>query len=554
MILFQGQQVYAAPVQHWQGGTPWNNVTALGAKGDGVTDDTTKIQSALTAGDTYFPAGTYLVSATLSIPSNRRVMGTPGATIKLANAANRAVIGLASGASNISIEGLVIDGNQANQLACAGACRGIVGITSAPHSKLRIVKNQIINTRNDAMAFSGVTSALVSQNHIADVLGEGSSGAGISFTGPTSNRFITITDNTLERIGGTAIAIGLGKDSLITNNNIYDAAKTVAQQAIVAGYGAPGSNTDAERITIANNVVHTTTLHGCIRVGGTDLVISGNVVTNCANTYAIISSTTNDGVTRGKNIRVLNNTVVQPQNVATNIGIYETNCDGCDISGNHIDMVSGTTANALGVTGSTGGRITNNKVVNGNAGIRLTDVSRMLVADNIISGQVAWGIYTNRVIAGVNDRIIYANNLITNLAVGASGGINATDAGATNISIVGNTVTDAPATGSISGSDGAWASGNFVPGNACNVASAATINPHGSIVACDRIRVTGTTTITSMTAGALNRVVTLTFASALTLTDGGNLLLAGNFVTTADDSITLISDGTNWIEKNRSIN
>jgi hypothetical protein len=69
-----------------------------------------------------------------------------------------------------------------------------------------------------------------------------------------------------------------------------------------------------------------------------------------------------------------------------------------------------------------------------------------------------------------------------------------------------------------------------------------------------RINVTGTTTITSITAGQPDEIVTLIFAGALTVTDGSNLRLNGNFVTTADDTLTLISDGTNWIEMARSTN
>lgn len=66
--------------------------------------------------------------------------------------------------------------------------------------------------------------------------------------------------------------------------------------------------------------------------------------------------------------------------------------------------------------------------------------------------------------------------------------------------------------------------------------------------------VTGTTNVTSMTVGRAGRQVTLIFTGALTFTDGGNLRLAGNFSTTADDTITLMSDGTNWYEMSRSTN
>ena len=40
--------------------------------------------------------------------------------------------------------------------------------------------------------------------------------------------------------------------------------------------------------------------------------------------------------------------------------------------------------------------------------------------------------------------------------------------------------------------------------------------------------------------------MTLIFESTAGLTDGGNLKLSGNFTGTADDTITLVCDGTNW--------
>jgi hypothetical protein len=67
--------------------------------------------------------------------------------------------------------------------------------------------------------------------------------------------------------------------------------------------------------------------------------------------------------------------------------------------------------------------------------------------------------------------------------------------------------------------------------------------------------ITGTTNITSIVAlGHSGKTVTLVFAGALTFTDGSNLKLAGNFVTTANDVITLTCDGTNWYEVSRSVN
>jgi len=65
------------------------NVYSKGAKGDGVTDDTAAIQSALAApgGVVFLPCGTYLISDTLNIQSGGAIIGELN-SILLANAAS----------------------------------------------------------------------------------------------------------------------------------------------------------------------------------------------------------------------------------------------------------------------------------------------------------------------------------------------------------------------------------------------------------------------------------------------------------------------------------
>lgn len=84
------------------------------------------------------------------------------------------------------------------------------------------------------------------------------------------------------------------------------------------------------------------------------------------------------------------------------------------------------------------------------------------------------------------------------------------------------------------------------------VASAAALTLNTDV---DTFFVSGTTNVTSIpAAGHTGHTVTLIFQGILTFTDGSNLILAGNFVTSADDVITLFCDGTNWYEKGRSVN
>jgi len=64
--------------------------------------------------------------------------------------------------------------------------------------------------------------------------------------------------------------------------------------------------------------------------------------------------------------------------------------------------------------------------------------------------------------------------------------------------------------------------------------------------------ITGTTTITSVTAKTAGTIVILQFDGILTFTDGSNLKLNGDFATAAGSVIALISDGTNWFEVSRT--
>ena len=107
------------------------------------------------------------------------------------------------------------------------------------------------------------------------------------------------------------------------------------------------------------------------------------------------------------------------------------------------------------------------------------------------------------------------------------------------------------AAGVIKSTDGASAIRGFLGGGAAIASATALPVPTGRV-----FHVTGTTDITSITSTNFGSgaVITLIFDDVLTFTDGNNLKLAGNFVTSADDTITLVYDGSNWYETSRSVN
>lgn len=67
----------------------------------------------------------------------------------------------------------------------------------------------------------------------------------------------------------------------------------------------------------------------------------------------------------------------------------------------------------------------------------------------------------------------------------------------------------------------------------------------------DSFTITGTTNITSITASWAQRLCVLRFTGVLTVTDGGNLALSGDFVTANNAVLVLFFDGLNWQEITR---
>jgi hypothetical protein len=70
----------------------------------------------------------------------------------------------------------------------------------------------------------------------------------------------------------------------------------------------------------------------------------------------------------------------------------------------------------------------------------------------------------------------------------------------------------------------------------------------------DLIFISGSTTITEIAASWAQRTVVLRFPGVITVQDGNNLILAGDFNATSNDTLTLMCDGTNWYELARSVN
>ncbi|MDF2658585.1 MAG: carbohydrate-binding protein [Paenibacillus sp.] len=97
-------------------------VTCFGATGDGSTDDTAAIQSAIdaaAAGSTvYFPSGTYIVTS-LTIGKSIRFLSYDSATIKFKNSLGQRTVmfDIQTNGIDVSFENMIFDGNKDNQIA-----------------------------------------------------------------------------------------------------------------------------------------------------------------------------------------------------------------------------------------------------------------------------------------------------------------------------------------------------------------------------------------------------------------------------------------------------
>lgn len=141
------------------------DVTTLGAVGDGVTDDTAAFQSALTqaaaesalGGFTivYAPAGTYKITATLSIPSDTvlKGAGSTQTTLNIVNATGNCIN--VSSKQNFGIEDLKLTTGTSNTTAYFiyvatsqdGWIRGIE-TSYVPKNHIRLYKSSYIEVRD----------------------------------------------------------------------------------------------------------------------------------------------------------------------------------------------------------------------------------------------------------------------------------------------------------------------------------------------------------------------------------------------------------------------
>ncbi|EKS29266.1 glycoside hydrolase family 55 protein [Afipia felis] len=227
------------------------NVKDYGAVGDDSTDDTSSINSAISACNTagggfvYFPPGSYAVSSQIIMKDNVRLVGAGegASTIRLT----------ASYTAQAIIEGTGVDRGGVTDLAIdAGdfTSTGSVAIRFTNATDIIIERNIIKKMGQFGIVFNGVARGRIAHNTISLTTASSSQNQGILGSDSTANTSIEITRNDLIN---TALNFS-GSKSTITHNRIsnwkFGAGITIEQAStchtlvIEANHCSGGTGTD----------------------------------------------------------------------------------------------------------------------------------------------------------------------------------------------------------------------------------------------------------------------------------------------------------------------
>jgi parallel beta-helix repeat protein len=250
---------------------------AYGAKGDGVTDDTTAIQNAInavggTGGTVLVPDGVYMVNATaiqsggnhgLALKSAMTLKLSPGAVLKaIPNAVDTYAIVMLSGLSDVSIVGGTIEGERKDHMGSAGESGMGISIESSQNVVVEALTAKecwgdgfYVSGTSKKVTFCGVTSDHNRRQGMSIVGADGVLVQGSTFqntTGTLPEAGIDIEPNPGETVNDVLI------QACTFINNAGGAFQT----------GVPDANTGKSFVTLVVFDGNTVTGNGVGPVGG----------------------------------------------------------------------------------------------------------------------------------------------------------------------------------------------------------------------------------------------------------------------------------------------
>lgn len=313
------------------------SVKDYGARGDGITDDTAAVAAAVAAcgaaggGTAFFPAGTYPLTASVSIPTRVQLAGAGADSIIKATGTQTSAFSVV-GRTGVSISDLTTDANNSAQLSYSvyvsgGTRTGFNRCTFINQAKagstaimLDGAANQVnisgcnfitsgargvsmINGTNhvtiDGCTFDslreygtyGVSSAAtqlsditISNNRLSNIVG-GTPREPIYFTGGGLGNYalrVKILNNTV--LGNKAnYSGGVGNGDMVA---CYDLSDSIVSGNVVLYGGDVGISVwRSRRVTITGNVAGYNNTNGIVLWQATSCTVSGNVCYNNRQDY-----------------------------------------------------------------------------------------------------------------------------------------------------------------------------------------------------------------------------------------------------------------------------
>ena len=518
------------------------NVKDYGAVGNGVTNDAAAINAAIVAanagggGTVRIPAGTYAVaesslSRAILAKSNvwLRGDGVNITKIVLANTSDSHVIDADTASNdNITISDMTIDGNKANQTDAVHGIRFDDGADD-----VRIFNVHIKDTKAYGIGFQADTTSF-KRCMIDNVFIDDAGADGIDFKDPQSaNMGLLISNVMIDGWGSEATSqagIDIRGTAKLSNIVCINPPATGTGVRFRIASGATNLQ-DAERSSLTNFYIQGTGLSNRgVELGGHHCTVSNGDINLTGGSARGVSI---GGVADGDAHR----------NIVTAVIIQSVGNQGITITDySSENIVQGCVVNAsggIGIRVEAGGGavadsvIQNNYVIDsaGAAGIQVdASANKTVVKGNVISGSTGFGIVvdstaTNTAISGN----AYEGNTSGNLSTTVSGG--------NDTSLGGGEVEYGVTTTPFAASD-----------------SASLSLPYPS----EFFTIPGPTGVTLIdaTSTIAGRRVTIKALGGVTIQDNATTNLNGgvNYVMTADDTLSLVCDGTNWYEISRSVN
>lgn len=190
----------------------------------GGTSDATSLQKSITAFNTEVFSGSYSITATVTIPSNRDIVFHEGAKITQPSSTNLTVFlknsDQSGGNENIRLVGVEIDGNKANNTGDVQ----VIGINLAKCSKCSVTYSKIHDLQGHStsppsvgIGVSGISdNSLVAFNDVRN-LGDGTKTADGIFT---KGKAIRVQGNVVYAIGDTGIVVEDSSSAEVVGNDV----------------------------------------------------------------------------------------------------------------------------------------------------------------------------------------------------------------------------------------------------------------------------------------------------------------------------------------------